>query len=432
MKLKRGNLTFMNIFRRVSQIATFFIIPGLFAIVFTYIGQIYRAIIDNSFDISIMFWQVLIVGTVLLFTAILGRFFCGFICAFGTMHDFFWFVSQKIFKRKLNISQKADQYLKYLKYLILLFIIFFIWTFDFVTIDNTINPWNIFGMYASLTGWPADNYLLTIGGLLLLLIIIGSMFIERFFCRYLCPLGAIFVPLSRFRIFRINKVRNKCGSCSLCTSQCEMGIPLYGEDIVKSGECINCFTCQNICPKNNARAYPAPKLITTAVVISIAGLYYLGNVGDIRAMLDKVALPILPDNSNQEMGQFQDGVYTGSAPGYKGVTHVQVMVENGHISEIELISTNDDQAWFDMVEAPIISSILSQQATDVEIITGATYSSYALIHAIEDALSINGINDYAIIEQEDNLANDENGTGTGSGNGPRDGTGNGQNRDIEN
>ncbi|MGL5577034.1 MAG: 4Fe-4S binding protein [Sarcina sp.] len=67
---------------------------------------------------------------------------------------------------------------------------------------------------------------------------------ERFFCRYLCPLGAVFSIISRFKILKINKKKDKCGKCRLCTNKCVMGISLYEDDNVKSGECITVLIVQ--------------------------------------------------------------------------------------------------------------------------------------------------------------------------------------------
>lgn len=133
------------------------------------------------------------------------------------------------FKDHSHISKKTDRQLKYIKYVILAFLIFVVCTFD-VTAFSTFSPWDVFGMLAAVGKAPDFSYVaenLTIGFVLLILITIGSMFVERFFCRYLCPLGAFFALTSKLRIVKIRKTRTKCGSCRICTNNCAMGIPLY-------------------------------------------------------------------------------------------------------------------------------------------------------------------------------------------------------------
>ena len=128
------------------------------------------------------------------------------------MQDLLWAFGKHIPKR-LTVPEKADRVLKYLKYLVLAFVVICIWTFAWLG-DTVWSPWTIFGMYSSpFKGFAPATYLLSIGALLMLLIIIGSVFVERFFCKYFCPLGALFAIASRFRLFKIKKPSEGCGSC---------------------------------------------------------------------------------------------------------------------------------------------------------------------------------------------------------------------------
>jgi polyferredoxin len=216
----------VDLIRRATQIIAFLLIPGLFTSVFYGIKELYTALIEGRFTVITISSQIFMLLAVILSTVVLGRFFCGFFCSFGAMGDLIWFISKKTVKPKLRISETVDENLKLLKYGLLLFIVIALWTFHLVTINSTSNPWNIFGIYSSLSGFKHPGYLISIGGLLLFLIIIGSLFIERFFCSYLCPLGAIFALLSKLRFFNIKKSREACGSCRICSNQCSMGIPL--------------------------------------------------------------------------------------------------------------------------------------------------------------------------------------------------------------
>ena len=113
---------------------------------------------------------------------------------------------------------------------------------------------------------------------LMILIAIGSLYIERFFCRYLCPLGGIFAIVSKFRLFRIRKPRSKCGSCRACTKRCPMGIPLYRSNVVKNAECIDCMSCVEICPRDNVTTNPKPAIAAAVAVVALTGMYFEGNI----------------------------------------------------------------------------------------------------------------------------------------------------------
>ena len=131
-------------------------------------------------------------------------------------------------------------------------------------------------MYATFSGFPGGAYLLSIGGVLLLVIIIGSVFIERFFCKYLCPLGALFSAASKFRIFRINKLSAGCGNCKICAGKCKMSIPMNKYNSITSGECINCMSCTTVCHRDNVKADAVPALSGTTAAVALMGVYYVG------------------------------------------------------------------------------------------------------------------------------------------------------------
>jgi polyferredoxin len=211
---KEHKIPVIRVIRRAVQAAAFVLAPGLFIMVFSALKQVYTALMGGTFSFAALSSQLLLLLAVIPITALMGRFFCGFLCAFGTMGDFFWFLSPKWLKRKVKISEKTDRVLKGLKYFLLAAIVVFVWTFSLISLPATANPWTIFGMYSTVSGWSSTAYLLSLGGALLLLIILGSMLVERFFCRYLCPLGAVFVPLSRIRAFRIKKPKKDCGAAN--------------------------------------------------------------------------------------------------------------------------------------------------------------------------------------------------------------------------
>lgn len=373
--------------RRIIQVVSFVLLPGLFISVFSAIRSIYTAIIAGGFSMSAQAADLLVLLAVIPVTVLMGRFFCGFLCSFGSMGDFFWYISRKLFKRKIEISAKADRALKLFKYIFLLLLVVLVWTFGLVALDSTASPWTIFGMYASVTGWPSAAYLLSIGAVLLLLIIAGSLLIERFFCRYLCPLGAVFTGLSRFRLFQIRKPRQKCGSCKICTNNCPMGISLYQTDVVTSGDCIDCFVCTEVCPRGNVQANPIPAVAATLSVIAMTGLYYAGSLTSDNTVAAVTIPTTVVTETTVEQGQYIDGVYSGSAAGFKGTTEVEVTVANGSISDIQIVSTDDDARFFNAAKSTVINDILSQQTTQVDTVTGATFSCYAIIDAVADALS---------------------------------------------
>ena len=100
---------------------------------------------------------------------------------------------------------------------------------------------------------------------------------------------------------------------------------------------------------------------------------------------------VTSDNNNtaaDTAGQFADGVYTGTGNGFRGATNVTVTVENGEITDITVNSYSDDQQFFSRAENGVISAIIKSQSTDVDAVSGATFSSNGIKEAVADALGI--------------------------------------------
>ena len=381
-------ITALTLARRIIQILSLVLFPGLFISTFSAMKSVYTTIIAGTFSASALAGPLVLLISMLLITAIMGRFFCGFLCAFGTMGDFLWYIGTKLKLPRPKIGSRSDRLLKKLKYVLLILIVVLIWTLGATILSGTNNPWTVFGMYASIKGWADLSALVSVGALLLLLIIVGSLFIERMFCRYLCPLGAVFAIFSKFRLFKIRKPRTKCGSCRACTKRCPMGISLYKTSVITSAECIDCMSCVEICPRDNVTANPKPAIAAAVAVISLSGMYYAGNIASSAAAAQAVAVAAsVSSTQSTNAGPFTDGTYTGSSNGYHGETSVQVTVSNGYITDISILSTGDDAEFFNQAKSGVISAILSAQSVSVDTVTGATYSSRGIIDAVSAALS---------------------------------------------
>lgn len=373
----------LQIIRAVIQLIAFVTVPALFITIFSSIGNIIISLINDSFVFAESLGSIVLVLGVFLITIVFGRYFCGFVCSFGAMQDLLGAMGRLI-PFKVRIPEKADKWLKYVKYAVLTFVAVGVWGFS-VTGDIVWSPWTVFGVYSSISGWSSLRYFLTLGGAFLMLIIIGSLFIERFFCKYLCPLGAMFALVSKTRLSPIKRRSEKCGSCKLCTAKCPMSVPLYRFDEVSSGECINCMKCTEICPNENIAAEMLPAVSGTLAVTAVAGLYYAGVLNYApEAAVDRPA--VYSQSEPTSVGSYSDGVYTGTGTGFRGDTTVTVTVENGVISDITVDSYKDDREFFSKAESSIISAVISSQSTDVDTVSGATFSSNGLIEAIKNAL----------------------------------------------
>nr|WP_315020430.1 4Fe-4S binding protein [uncultured Aminipila sp.] len=380
--------------RVLVQVFSFIAFTGIFTLTYGSLKSIYVCAIEGNFDLATCGPQLILVSVIFLLTAMLGRFFCGWMCAFGTLMDFLYFISYKITRRKVKVNYKVDKALKSLKYIVLAISVIFIWTLGQNLFKGS-NPWDIFGIYTSfgehsvLNEFVKSNW---IGVGLLGIVVLGGLFIERFFCRYLCPLGAIFSILSKLRIIKIRKTENNCGKCNRCSKACSMGINLNPKEVVTSGECINCFKCTSACPRNNlnimAGTKPLKKIaaVIGIFVVTASGIaYYVATYIDSNQATDSSRANIA-ELTKQGQGTFTDGTYEGTGSGFKGTTTVSVTVENGYIKNIETVSTGDDMPYYNRAFNSVTEQIISTQNVSVDAMTGATFSSNGIMEAVTNAV----------------------------------------------
>lgn len=375
----------INWIKVVIQILSFALIPGLFEGEFAAVGNIVSCIYKGNISWESVKYSVWMLVATVPATVLVGRFFCGFFCSFGAVQDLLWLGSHRLralFPGKRNLK-KADRIFRFAKYAVLFYFIIFIWSG--VTAVKTAGLWQVFGQYVSFGHWPGLKPLLSVGGILLLVIFIGSLFVQRFFCRYFCPMGAIYSLISQASFLKIDKPRDGCGKCHLCTSKCPMGMDLTKKDRIAGGECISCQKCVSWCPKGNARFRSRYGVLigvgVTCITIMVSQLFIAGNLAR-----EKMADSVKKTAENNAEGNFQNGIYTGTGEGYRGKVTVTVKVADGKITELVLDDYADDKSYMERAKNRIFQEMISRQNTDVDAVSGATYSSNGLIEAVNKAL----------------------------------------------
>ena len=375
----------INWIKVVIQILSFALIPGLFEGEFAAVGNIVSCIYKGNISWESVKYSVWMLLATVPATVLVGRFFCGFFCSFGAVQDLLWLGSHRLralFPGKRNLK-KADRIFRFAKYAVLFYFIIFIWSG--VTAVKTAGPWQVFGQYVSFGHWPGLKPLLSVGGVLLLLIFIGSLFVQRFFCRYFCPMGAIYSLISQTSFLKIDKPREECGKCHLCTSKCTMGMDLTKKDRIAGGECISCQKCVSWCPKGNVHFRSRYGVLigvgVTCITIMVSQLFIAGNLAR-----EKMADSVKKTAENNAEGNFQNGIYTGTGEGYRGKVTVTVKVADGKITELVLDDYADDKSYMERAKNRIFQEMISRQNTDVDAVSGATYSSNGLIEAVNKAL----------------------------------------------
>ncbi|MBO4940101.1 MAG: 4Fe-4S binding protein [Clostridia bacterium] len=187
-----------------------------------------------------------IFGIIILFGLLLGRTICGFLCPFGWIQE----LLHRIKTPKLKKS-KATRVFSYLKYVLLVVLVIIVpLTLAIPGFCEYICPAGTMEGGLGLLLNSANESLLAILGplftwkfTLLVLMVVASIFIFRFFCRFLCPLGAIYGFFCRLALLGVKIDKDKCTDCGLCISACKMDTKKVGDH-----ECIQCGECMSVCP----------------------------------------------------------------------------------------------------------------------------------------------------------------------------------------
>ena len=241
----------IRLIRAGIQLLFFIFAPALFSTAFAGVKSVFQAIAAHQ---TISWNSFLDVTAVLLVvTCLFGRHFCGYACAFGSLGDALYeltvFIRQKVFHKKgrHGYSEKTIRILQKVKYFLLAFLLISIITGFYSSLQG-MSPWDVFSM---LTARRLPNASYKIGIVLLLLIMAGMCTQERFFCQFLCPMGAIFAMMPILPGALFNRNREKCpAKCGACKKRCPAHLDIDGDTLL-SGECICCHACQGICPRKN-------------------------------------------------------------------------------------------------------------------------------------------------------------------------------------
>ena len=202
-----------------------------------------------------------VLGLLTVFGIALGRLWCGFVCPFGLVQDLIGMIPAP----RVKVPGKIDKPARYVKYIVLA-------VFVILLPLLAKNPYGIAESYLCKYICPAGTLqggiplmltnralralagaLFTWKVLVLVVILAASAFIPRFFCRYLCPLGAFYGLFNRFSFYQVRLDRDRCTGCMTCRKVCPMDAVTLSADEGKArisgAECIRCGRCRTVCPE---------------------------------------------------------------------------------------------------------------------------------------------------------------------------------------
>ena len=236
--------------------------------------------------------------------------FCSWLCPVGAISEYFWKLGRATFRRNFQLPRGADLVLRSLKYALLSFFAYAVASMSAAAIAEFLGS-----PYALIVDVRMLNFFRYLGGtaaFVLLVIAIASIFVQNFWCRYLCPYGAFLGLASLFSPARITRNLDTCIDCANCAKACPSALPVDKLVQIRSAECTGCLECVAVCPAKDAlvmilpvglrkrRAIPVWSMAAGIAIIFFGMVGYSRFTGHWNTDLPKqVYLQLVPNATEQ-------------------------------------------------------------------------------------------------------------------------------------
>jgi polyferredoxin len=184
--------------------------------------------------------------------------FCSWLCPVGTISEYLWQLGRKLFRRNFHLPRWLDVGLRGLKYLLLGF---FVWAVSSMAAGEIAAFMNSpYGVIADVKMLNFFRHLGETGAIVLGVLVVASLFVQNFWCRYLCSYGALLGITSLFSPAKIRRNVDSCIDCAKCAKACPAALPVDKLVTIKSAECTGCLECVAVCPAKDTLSMALPRI----------------------------------------------------------------------------------------------------------------------------------------------------------------------------
>lgn len=208
--------------------------------------------------------------------------FCGWLCPVGTVSEYLWRLGRRTFGRNFRLPRRLDIGLRSLKYILLGLFVYAVASMSVPAIRAFLE-----GPYGTVDDVKMLNFFRFLGfagGLVVAGLVLASILVENFWCRYLCPYGALMGLAALASPLRIRRESALCIDCGKCAKSCPSNLPVDRLIAIQSAECTACLECVASCPAAGALMMSAPgrrKVPAWAIAAGVA-LLFVGVCGYAR------------------------------------------------------------------------------------------------------------------------------------------------------
>jgi len=236
---------------------------------------------------------MVLIATFLLISLVVKKAFCSWLCPVGTVSEYLWKVGRRVFGRSVVVPRWLDLPLRSLKYILLGFFIFIVFTMSADALGDFIaSP---FGIVADVKMLNFFRYIGTLGIVVVVSLMALSVVIQNFWCRFLCPYGALMGIVSALSPVKIRRDAEACVDCGKCAKACPAHLSVDKLIQIRSVECTGCMECVAVCSTQSALQLALPprtsqgtgarwrgRVLRPQMVAGILVLIFVGLVGAAR------------------------------------------------------------------------------------------------------------------------------------------------------
>ena len=188
----------------------------------------------------------------LLMSWLLRKSFCAWLCPVGTFSEYLWKLGRFIFRRNFRLPRWVDLPLRSLKYILLGFFAYAVAAMSAAAVADFIS--SPYGVIVDVRMLNFFRYLGGTAAYVMLGLIVASLFVQNFWCRYLCPYGALMGLAALASPSRIARTESACIDCAKCAKACPAALAVDKLVQIRSAECTGCLECVAVCPAQDALA----------------------------------------------------------------------------------------------------------------------------------------------------------------------------------
>jgi polyferredoxin len=183
--------------------------------------------------------------------------FCSWLCPVGTISESLWRLGRQTFGRNFHLPRKLDIALRGIKYILLALFLYAVGSMSVAGIRAFLQgPYGIVDDVKMLNFF---RFLGLTGGIVMAALVLLSVFVQNFWCRYACPYGALMGLVSMASPLRIRRNPISCIDCGKCAKACPSALPVDKLITIASAECTGCLECVAQCPAADTLFLAAPR-----------------------------------------------------------------------------------------------------------------------------------------------------------------------------